>query len=145
MFRRILKWSLVVSELVLSAGAVFGGVQLLRDPTGALLGMPVDGRLPAGGFIDNWRIPGVLLLIIAGIGPLVMAIATIQRRQWAREGHVFIGLICATWMAMEMTIIGIGAGTQIFYLAMSLLVTALGIGSYVAEDRADHHHGLHAT
>ncbi|WP_374017954.1 hypothetical protein ABU162_28380 [Paenibacillus thiaminolyticus] len=67
-------------HLLLGIGAVFGGAALVLDPNGRLLGVP-PSILNTSPF-TNFLIPGLILLIMLGIGPLLICYALIKRIHW---------------------------------------------------------------
>jgi hypothetical protein len=78
---------LVVLELATGLSALAGGVLLMSAPDGHLL--DADRAALAGSPFGDWRIPGLLLAIVVGIGFLAAAAV-----QWAapRIGAVLSAL-----------------------------------------------------
>lgn len=76
-------------HLLLGIGAVFGGTALVLDPSGRQLGVPIS-ILETSPF-TNFLIPGFILLIVLGIGPLLICYALIKRTDWkvANKLNVF--------------------------------------------------------
>ena len=58
---------------VLGVGGLLGGLAFLIDPTGARLGMTVE-ELPAWPLLDDYTVPGVALIVLFGLFPLVAAV-----------------------------------------------------------------------
>ena len=116
---------LIVLELFLALGALGGAGAMLASPDGSQLGVPPD-MLEGSGF-SNFVVPAVLLLLANGVFPLVVAIAAMQRRSWAPYGHVMVGCVLTGWIAIQGLLIGFGHWLQIFYLALGLIIAALGL------------------
>ncbi len=55
--------------VVLIAGGWVGGIGFLTDPSGSGLGMTTD-QLPRWPLLDDYTVPGVLLLLGFGVLPL---------------------------------------------------------------------------
>jgi hypothetical protein len=67
-----------VLELVLSAGALAGGLVLILAPRGEIMPLPL-GAL-AGSPFETYLVPGVILFGVLGLGPLIAA-----RFAWLRH------------------------------------------------------------
>jgi len=59
--------------LFLGMSALVGGSGLVADPSGAAIGLPLD--LLRGSPFGDYLVPGLVLLIVLGAGPLLAAIA----------------------------------------------------------------------
>lgn len=125
MLRTVLRWSLVVLEVFLAAGAFYGGTQLVRDPSGGLLQMPASQFLTEASLFRDWLVPGVVLLLANGVFPLVVVAAELRRARWAGLGHVAVGCVLTGWMLVQVAVMGLGAGIQTVFLSLGLVITAL--------------------
>ena len=98
---------------VLGVGAIFGGLVFVIAPTGAILGIPLS-VLRYSPF-DDFLIPGLILLIVFGIGSFAAlwgvwlrpawAFATMLTRftgqHWSWSAVVAIGLGQVIWIVTE--------------------------------------------
>jgi hypothetical protein len=125
--RALLRWSLVVLEVFLAAGAFYGGTQLVRDPSGGLLQMPANQFLSEGGVFRDWLVPGVVLLLANGVFPLLVVVAELRRARWAGPGHLAVGCVLTGWMVVQAAVMGIGAPIQVVFLALGLVILVLAI------------------
>ncbi|MBL8923290.1 MAG: hypothetical protein JNJ54_30845 [Myxococcaceae bacterium] len=125
MLRTALKWSLVVLELFLAAGAFYGGTQLVRDPSGGLLQMPANQFLTGSSIFKDWLVPGVVLLLANGVFPLVVAGAELRHARWAVLAHLAVGCVLLGWMVVQVAVMGLSAGIQTVFLSLGLVITAL--------------------
>lgn len=75
-----LSWVLIILHGFLGVGAIVGGGGLIIDPSGSLLQMPNSllEHSPFGHFL----IPGIVLLLVLGIMPIVIAISLRTQFQW---------------------------------------------------------------
>lgn len=81
-----------------------GGVGLIFDPTGTSVGIPL-GWLEGSPFPDYFT-PGMVLLSVLGVGPLVMAYGAWTGGWWSWPGSVLIGVALLLWLAVEIAVIG---------------------------------------
>lgn len=114
--------------LLLAVGALYGGGALVADPSGGLLDMPVS--LLAGSPFGDYLVPGLILLVLLGIFPLVVAWGLWFRPAWARVGvsevdaawlaALFVGVSLIVWILVQMTILR-------FFLQPVLLAQGIAI------------------
>ncbi|MFC9709346.1 hypothetical protein ACFTRD_14465 [Paenibacillus sp. NPDC056933] len=73
-------WVLIIMQGLLGIGAIIGGGVLIIDPSGSLVGMPPSllEHSPFGSFL----IPGIILLLVLGVVPMIIAIALIRHAHW---------------------------------------------------------------
>src|SRR3954451_25251203 len=85
--------TLSLSLLLLGIGGIYGGIVFLLDPSGGLMGMSLsylDG-LP----LHSYALPGLWLLMVMGIGPLLILYALWAQPAWGwtapmeRRNHVY--------------------------------------------------------
>ena len=74
--------ALISTLVLLSVGALYGGISFLLDPSGALIGMSPD--FIDGLFIPDYVLPGWILTIGFGIAPLVAAYGLWRRPSWSQ-------------------------------------------------------------
>jgi hypothetical protein len=115
----------VVLELFLAIGALFGGLGMLRDTSGRGLGFPAD--LLVGTPFHSYLIPGITLLGLNGLLPAAVAVLTIRRRAIADYGHLAVAAALAGWIAGETYFIGLESWMQPFFFAYALVIGALGV------------------
>lgn len=98
--RRILFFLLVFQGL----SGCLGGVRLVADPLGASIDLPVE--LLTGSAFSNYLVPGLVLLIVLGIGPWVAAYGVWRRRPWGWMSSFVVGAALIIWLAIQIRIIG---------------------------------------
>ncbi|USB33404.1 hypothetical protein [Paenibacillus sp. YPG26] len=125
---------LSVLQLILGIGALFGGASLMIDPTGALLGMSLSmlDRSP----FPNYLIPGVMLLAVLGIMPIIISLGLIIRWKWrlADKLNVFhnmhwswsfslySGFALIIWIAIQVYIINACSIIHLVYILLGLVI-----------------------
>ena len=136
MGRRLALAALVVALLFLAFGGLYGGIAMLVDPSGASLGMDVVlPQLP----VPNFVLPGLFLLIVMGLVPIVLAYglvvrpdwpwaAAIARRSghhWAWSGTLALGLVLGLWLALQGWMIGFAWPIQFVTAGNALVIVVL--------------------
>jgi hypothetical protein len=100
---RVAKATLVL-EVLLSVGALGGGLVLMIAPRGEIMPLPLAAL--AGSPFETYFVPGLILFTIIGLGPLVAAVLTWARHPVAPFLAVVVGAGLLVWVAVEVAIIG---------------------------------------
>jgi hypothetical protein len=124
-FREPWRRTLITLELLLSLNGIGGGVYLMVWPRSA---MPMD--MLADTPFATWFWPGVLLTVINGFIPLLVAIAAIRRRPWATPGHLVVGLALIGWILVQVAMMGYLGWLQPALLAWGIAITAFAYADY---------------
>jgi len=111
-------------QLFIGLGAVGGGLALVLEPDGSVLGIPVDilGNSPFSSFF----IPGLVLLLVNGLGSLAGAVASFRRLRFAGEAGVVLGLFLVAWIVMQVYWLGGFHWAHGLYLVSGLAESGLG-------------------
>ncbi|MNO50764.1 hypothetical protein D3C76_411490 [compost metagenome] len=125
---------LILLQAALGLGAVIGGGSLILDPTGQLIRIPVE--MMKVELFPNYLIPGIILLIIFGIGPLVLVVELLLKRDcklgqklnslkpmhwsWTFSLYTAFGLII--WIMVQMYILEIVAIVHLVYVGWALAI-----------------------
>ena len=136
--------ALIVVQLCQAIGALGGGAVLVASPKGAIVNMPPSYL--GGSPFSDYLIPGIILFVVLGIGPLVVAWALIRqprsaaleavnpfRREywgWTLSGVIGVGLVI--WIAVEVLIIPFNV-LQPFYGAVGIVIILLTLAPRVRE------------
>ncbi|MDC1142133.1 hypothetical protein OAU50_03505 [Planctomycetota bacterium] len=116
--------ALIVLELLLAIGAIYGGGSLLFDPTGEALGLPQS--ILIGTPFDDFFIPAILLTGGVGLFPLVLAVLTLSRKQPSWIWHSLVGGFLMVFEVVELAMIGFHI-LQLIYLMVGLAIFVLGL------------------
>jgi len=128
--------ALIVVQLFQAVGALGGGAALIASPRGGIIKMPLS-NLDGSPFKD-FLIPGIILFVVLGIGPLVTAWVLIRRPRstalesvnpfgheywgWTLSGVIGVGLVI--WIAVETLIVPYNF-LQPLYAAVGAVIIAL--------------------
>jgi hypothetical protein len=136
MQRPLALWPLLFLLLLLGAGGLYGGIAMLIDPTGGLLQLTeVLPLLPVADYV----LPGLFLLIVMGLAPIVLAyglaarpnwswaqiLSGWSRHHWAWAGTLGLGLTLAIWLVIQGLLIGFNSAIQYITAADGLLIILL--------------------
>lgn len=98
--------SLAVLELIIAAAALVGGVALAVQPNGSLLSL--DSSRLVGSPFGDWRLPGILLAALVGLGMLAAAVWQTRRGLYHRQlswlagvGLIAFELFALAWLGFQ--------------------------------------------
>jgi hypothetical protein len=113
--------AVVAIAAVIGVGALFGGYGLLSDAEG--LGVK-ESWLDGTPFPD-YRVPGLVLLVVVGGGMLLTAASALFRSRFAGLAALAMGLTLLVWGVVETITIGYRGGAQLVLLAVFVVAPAL--------------------
>ena len=104
-----------------------GGYGLIKDPTGGLLKLPLS--LLHNSPFDDYLIPGLILLIILGYFPLVIAFGLWKQKYVAWIGSLITGVSLLIWNGTQVFFIGYLSEPplQFLYGILALLVLSVAL------------------
>ena len=94
----------MVLEILLSIGALGGGLVLTIAPRGEIMPLPLSAL--AGSPFDTYLVPGLILFGVLGLGPLVAARLAWLRHPLAPTAAFVVGAGVLIWVAVEVASIG---------------------------------------
>jgi hypothetical protein len=94
---------LLVLLVVQGLGGLAGGLALTLKPDGSIMKMPLS-YLDGSPFSD-FLIPGLVLLLVLGVLPLIAAAGLWMRRGWAWYAAFAVGCGLMIWILVEIMII----------------------------------------
>ena len=128
--------ALIVVQVFLALGALAGGAALVASPRGGIIKLPLSDL--RGSPFGDFLIPGLVLFVVLGVGPLVVALALLRRPRsaalaaanpfrgrywgWTASGVIGVGLV--VWIAVEALIVPYSF-LQPFYGAVGVAIIVL--------------------
>jgi hypothetical protein len=115
--------------------ALYGGIQLILDPSGMKMQMPVSW-LKNSPFHD-FLIPGLILTLLLGLLPGWIAYCLTFRpfshkkgllniypdRYFAWTYSLYLGIMLMIWITVQIAMVGYGNIIQTIYAALGILIT----------------------
>jgi hypothetical protein len=118
----------LVLEVVLSIGALGGGLVLIVAPRGEIMPLPLSAL--AGSPFETYLGPGLILFTVLGLGPLIAARLAWIRHPLAPVAAFVVGAALLIWVAVEIAIIGYSnePPLQAIYLLLGAVITIVALG-----------------
>ncbi len=93
----------IVFLLFNALSAMYGGGSLIYDPSGELLGMPIEflEKSPFKSFL----IPGIILFTVNGLFNLLVAILGIVKSKLFPDLTILCGVLLVGWLSVQIMII----------------------------------------
>jgi hypothetical protein len=135
----LLKRVLSLLLILLGLGGLGGGIAMLLDPSGQSMGLPRN--LLENLFIDTFLLPGLFLIIVMGLLPLITAfglgkfprcpffdrVNPLKSIHWSWSLSFGLGLVLIFWIAFQILLWGSPLGIQLFYLGLGFLIFTLSL------------------
>ena len=116
------RWLLAVLLLLVGPPAIGGGVTLVAAPDGSFLHMPLS-QLDQSPF-SSFLIPGLLLLLVIGVGNTLAAVLVLARSRIADVVAFAAGAALFVFIVTEMVMLRSAHWLQLGYFAISVLIMA---------------------
>ena len=132
-------YMLVILLIVLSLGAIYGGISLIYDSTGATLRLKIDEYYNYP--FKDFMMPGFVLFLTFGILPLTLIYPLLtkpklpwanvfniyKKRHWAWTYPLYIGIFLVIWVDVQIATLGYYGFIQIFYslYGLTLIIVSL--------------------
>jgi len=104
---------------------LYGGITLVIDPTGDLLQMPIP--ILDGTPFHSFLIPGLILLTILGIFPLIVLYGFWKRRLWSWTAALAVSVALIIWIGVQIWMVGyhLEPPLQFIYGLLGLILLGL--------------------
>jgi len=118
-------------QAFIGLGALGGGIPMVMDPSGGILGLPLD--FLEGTIFPNYLIPGIFLLAVNGVGSIIGAGLSFVRNRYAKEIAIVLGVILMAWIVIQVNTIRSFHWLQVLYFILGTV--ELGLGLYIRRRR----------
>jgi hypothetical protein len=115
--------ALILIEVVVAIGAVYGGLSLVADPDE----LGVDHAWLAGSVFPDYTIPGLVLLVVIGGGMLTAAAITAWAPRLAGLAAEVMAAALLVWGTVETVTIGWRGTTQLVLIAMFVVAPGIAL------------------
>lgn len=105
-------------------GAIVGGFGLVSSPDGSNLGMSTS--ILRGTPFTDFTIPGLLLLVVIGIGSGVGALIVFCRHYWSGVSGMLFGGALLIWITVQVLMLGLVSWMQPVYWLLGAAELLLG-------------------
>jgi lysylphosphatidylglycerol synthetase-like protein (DUF2156 family) len=116
---------LIVLLVTLGLGGLGGGIAMLIDPSGQMMGLPTD--MLDGLAITNFILPGLFLILIMGISPMVITYGLWKRLPWTWMASLALGIILTLWICLQIYLWGDPVAIQFIYLVWGVFILGLSL------------------
>jgi len=122
--RRLLTYSLGVFQAFIGITAIAGGFRLVSNPNGTS-DIPIEW-LNSSPF-TNYLIPGLVLLIVIGVGNALGGIFSFLSKKYAGGIAAILGTFLILFMAFEVWFVSLRTFLQPLYFILGAIVLVLGL------------------
>jgi len=123
--RNLLTKALGILQLFIGLGAVGGGLALVLEPNGSNLGVPLE-MLKHSPFPD-FLIPGIVLLLVNGIGSIAGSFSSFKQYQYCAEIALALGVFLASWIIIQVYWIQGFHWLHALYLSLGIIELIFGL------------------
>ncbi len=114
-----------ILQIFVGIGAIPAGLMFIIHPEGGSMMLSADAL--AGSPFPNFLIPGIVLLLVNGIGSLTGAYLTFRRHPLAGWAALGLGLFLVLWIVIQVSILGWPPHwLQSMYFILGVIELALG-------------------
>ncbi len=123
---------LIIFVLLEGISGLLGGIGLIIDPSGGQIGLPSNWL--EGSPFENYLIPGIILVTVLGIFPLVTSMGLISGTRKALISSRLVGYALLIWIAVEIIIVGYQPDPplQLICGIVGVIILILGYSTIVA-------------
>jgi len=122
---KIIRYALGILQSFVGITAVFGGFGLVSDPSGTKMNIPLEALKNSP--FPNYLVPGVVLLLVIGVGHVAAGIFTFLRHRYTSNFAVFLGVFLTLYLIIEVWFIGLVNFSQPFYFVLGAVELTFGL------------------
>jgi len=119
--------ALAALALFVGVGGMFGGVQMLGDPVHP---MGLSPQMIANSPYDSYTQPGLLLLLLLGFIPALVAVGLLVRSRGAGAGAGVLGGGLVAWIVVQWALLADRLWLQPVIFAIGAVMVAVALLAY---------------
>jgi hypothetical protein len=109
--------------ILLGIGGISGGLSLMADPSGDLMGLPLV--LLESISLQTYLLPSMFLFVAMGILPLVATVGLLRGQKSAWIVTVGLSILLILWICFQIILWGAPIAIQIIYLVIGVVMLGL--------------------
>ena len=121
---KFLAYFLGVLQALIGLTAIAGGFRLISNPNG-IPDFPIEWL--SNSPFNNYFIPGLVLLIVIGLGNVLAGTVTFLRKRYSGSIAIVFGIFLILYMATEVWFVGLRNFLQPLYFILGVIVLILGL------------------
>jgi len=153
--RSIEIYILVILVAIESFGALYGGINLVNDPSGESINLPL--KLLEGSIFNNFIIPGIILFLALGFFPFMLIFPLLFKPKWplmnvlniypsyhwAWTYTIYTAIMLISWINIQMMILTTSSVLQGVFGLMGVLILIVALSPRVKRFYKLHRHSRH--
>ena len=112
-------------QLLIGLGGIASGLMFIIAPDGSLMGISTEVLIDTP--FNDYLIPGILLLILIGMGHIFTAILSFKKSTFSHYIDVAIGFAMAIWIIVQLAMIGYQSFLQPLILTLAVIEILIGL------------------
>ncbi len=121
---KFLAYFLGILQALIGLTAIAGGFRLISNPNG-IPDFPIEWL--SNSPFNNYFIPGLVLLIVIGLGNVLAGTVTFLRKRYSGSIAIVFGIFLILYMATEVWFVGLRNFLQPLYFILGVIVLILGL------------------
>lgn len=121
---KFLAYFLGILQALIGLTAIAGGFRLISNPNG-IPDFPIEWL--SNSPFNNYFIPGLVLLIVIGLGNVLAGTVTFLRKRYSGSIAIVLGIFLILYMAIEVWFVGLRNFLQPLYFILGVIVLILGL------------------
>ena len=121
---KFLAYVLGILQALIGLTAIAGGFRLISNPNG-IPDFPIEWL--SNSPFNNYFIPGLVLLIVIGLGNVLAGTVTFLRKRYSGSIAIVLGIFLILYMATEVWFVGLRNFLQPLYFILGVIVLILGL------------------
>ncbi len=121
--------ALIILDLILAGLALYGGINLMLDPTGT--SMQIDHTLVLIPFVSDFMLFGIWLVVAFAALPAILAYLIYRESRWGVYGSLALAALEVLWIATQVVVfysLGLSSWWPVLF-SYGLVIAAIAAAS----------------